>query len=308
MVEKPQTVQEANDTQASAPDSPIGVSSKPEDHMRVLLGAYQETLDVSEHLPAIVWIRLRRRGLGRLIKVPHLRWFLRYFLAEHIRRGLNLLNRRFHATAALTSDSEVNQANLSDVEHYLEALPPPPYKRLGLAVLVAVLAVAYPLRSLGDVTPMLSIVWYAAASDPIGAINVVVNTEFLEAARGTLALLLAVFVVAFLPTSTFVLKRLLFNLYPGAKDRFGSIAARDYVSSVEGLYTLEDRVYGYFGSRRPREFPFDLLVRILVLALVLLPLVAFAGLLSQSVTTEAGRTNYAVLAIILFTDFVLPFR
>jgi hypothetical protein len=308
MVEKSQTDKETNDTPTFTPKLPVGPSSKSEEHTRALFGAYQETLDVAEDLPAIVWIRLRGKGLGRFIKLPHLRWFLRYFLTDHIRRGLNLLNRRFHATAAVTSDSKVNEANLAAVDHYLQALPPPPYKRLGLAVLFAVLAVALPLRSLGDVTPILNIVLYASFSDPMGAWAVITSTDFLEALKGTLVLLLAVFVVGFLPTSTFVLKRLLFNLYPEAKERLGSIAGRDNMFSVGGLYTLEDHTFGEFGIRRPKEFPFDLLVRILVLALVLLSLIAFTGILAVSVSSEQWRTNYALLAILLFIGFVVRLR
>ena len=43
-----------------------------------LLAAYQETLDVMEELPAVVWIRWGGKGLWRYLKVPYLRWFLRY--------------------------------------------------------------------------------------------------------------------------------------------------------------------------------------------------------------------------------------
>jgi hypothetical protein len=100
------------------PNLPAGASSESEEHTRVLLGAYQETLEAADDLPAIFWIPLRGEGLRRFIKVPHLRWFLRYFLSDHIRRGLSLLNRRFHASAALTGDSEANQANITAVEHY----------------------------------------------------------------------------------------------------------------------------------------------------------------------------------------------
>jgi hypothetical protein len=316
MVEKPQTEKETNDTPTFTPDLPVGASSKSEEHTRALLRAYQETLDVAEDLPGIVWIRLRGKGLGRFIKVPHMRWFLRYFLSDHIRRGLVLLNRRFHATAALTSDSEVNQANRTAVEHYLQALPPPPYKRLGLTVLLTVLALTLPLRSLGDVVPILQIVTNVMFLNLPGATEVIDRTDMKEALRGTLILLLALFVVGFLPASTFVLKRLLFNLHPGAKERLGSIAARDHVFSVEGLYILEDRTFGEFGSRRPKEFPFDLLVRVLVLALVLLPLIIFTGSLTLLpvvvFSTFEGLWWWAaicgLLAVFLFSVFVIRLR
>jgi hypothetical protein len=312
MVEKPQTDKETNDTPTITPDLPVGASSKSEEHTRALLGAYQDTLDVAEDLPAIVWLRLRENGLGRLIKLPHLRWFLRYFLTDHIRRGLGLLNRRFHATAALTSDSKVNQAARTAVEHYLQALPPPPYKRLGLAVLLTVLAVALPQRSLGlgDPTPILNFgTNLVVRMDPQGAMQSFASTTTGEELEGVVGLLLTLFVMGFLPASTFALKRLLFNLYPGAKERLGSIGARDYVFSVEGLYTLEDRTFGEFGSRRPKEFPFDLLFRVLVLVLLGPPLIVFIALLPMVLFTALwSMIASAVLAILLITGFVVRLR
>jgi hypothetical protein len=314
MVEKPQTDKGANDAPTLTPDLSVGQSSKSEEHTRILLRAYQETLEVAEDLPTIVWIPLRGEGLRRYIKVPHLRWFLRYFLSDHIRRGLSLLNRRFHSSAALTGDSEVNQANITAVEHFLQALPLPPYKRLGIAVLFAVLVLTLPLRRLGDVTPILSFVMYVITLNAQGVTEVVNTTDFFEALSGTLVLLVALFVVGSLPTSTFVLKRLLFNLYPGAKERLGSVAGRDHIYSVEGLYTLEDRTFGEFGSGRPKEFPFDLLVRVLLLALVMLPLIFILGflpflLLSSPLGADRRFTEIcALLTIILLIFFVVRLR
>src|SRR5215208_3841533 len=312
MVEKPQTDKETNDTPTITPDLPVGASSKSEEHTRALLGAYQDTLDVAEDLPAIVWLRLRENGLGRLIKLPHLRWFLRYFLTDHIRRRFGLLNRRFHATAARTSDSKVNHAARTAGGHYLHPRPPPPYKRLGLAVLLTVLAVALPQRSLGlgDPTPILNFgTNLVVRMDPQGAMQSFASTTTGEELEGVVGLLLTLFVMGFLPASTFALKRLLFNLYPGAKERLGSIGARDYVFSVEGLYTLEDRTFGEFGSRRPKEFPFDLLFRVLVLVLLGPPLIVFIALLPMVLFTALwSMIASAVLAILLITGFVVRLR
>jgi hypothetical protein len=113
-----------------------------------------------------------------------------------------------------------------------------------------------------------------------GAMESFASTNVREELGGALVLLLALFVVGFLPTSTFMLKRHLFNLYPGAKERLDSIAGRDHIFSVEGLYTLEYRIFGEFGSRRPKEFPFDLLLRVRVRALLVPPLIGFIGLLA----------------------------
>jgi hypothetical protein len=86
-------------------------------------------------------------------------------------------------------------------------------------------------------------------------------------------------VVAGLLTSPFALKRMLFNLYPATKERIASTAAREHTYSVEGLYALEDRVFGEVGLRRPKEGRGDLLVQIFVLMLLLL-LSLFLGVLA----------------------------
>src|SRR5215210_6921491 len=59
-----------------------------------LLAAYQQTLEVVEDLPAVVWVRWRGKGLRRFVKVPYLRWCIRYFVLLHIYRHVTILNRR----------------------------------------------------------------------------------------------------------------------------------------------------------------------------------------------------------------------
>ena len=59
-----------------------------------------------ESLPAVVWVPWGRKGVGRYFKVPYLRWFLRYFVEYHIGRSLRALDRRFHATTALSGDPD----------------------------------------------------------------------------------------------------------------------------------------------------------------------------------------------------------
>jgi hypothetical protein len=80
-----------------------------EQRTKRLLAAYQQTFEVVEDLPAVVWVRWRGKGLRRFLKIPYLRWFIRYFLLHHIYRNLTILNRRFHIIAAMNSDPDVNQ-------------------------------------------------------------------------------------------------------------------------------------------------------------------------------------------------------
>src|SRR5918997_7099770 len=117
--------------------SESGVPSESEERTKELLGAYQGTLDVAEDLPAVVWVRWGEKGLGRFLKVPYFRWFLRYFLTHHISKSLSDLNRRLHAIAALANDPDTNKVNRETVKLYLQSLPPPPYRKLVFVVVIA---------------------------------------------------------------------------------------------------------------------------------------------------------------------------
>ena len=129
-----------------------------EERTKKLLAGYQRTLDVAEGLPAVVWVRWGDKGLGRLVKVPYLRWFLRYFLTYHMSKSLGALDRRLHAVAALADDPDANKADRDAVKLYLESLPQPPYYQLVFAFVIAAVVVAIPLRSFGNVLDVLPLV------------------------------------------------------------------------------------------------------------------------------------------------------
>jgi hypothetical protein len=309
---------------AATPESEAQRES--EERTKELLAAYQGTLDVAEDLPAVVWVRWGGNGLGRFLKVPYLRWFLRYFLTYHISKSLSALDRRLRAIAALADDPDVNKANREAVKLYLESLPQPPYKQLVFAVVIAALLVALPLRSFGNVLDVLPLVGAMMRFD----VNYVGRAltggeEFDDTLRAAVVLLLALSVVASLLTSPFGLKRLLLNLHPATKERISSTAAKDHAFSVEGLYALEERVFREVGLRRPKEGRWDLLFQTFVLTLLLLLSMCLGVLalffamswdLTLKVTSDAPANVhvsapevhwifYALPAIILFIAFVV---
>src|SRR5215218_10108365 len=214
-----------------------------EPRTKSLLAAYQQTFEVVEDLPAVVWVPWRAKGLRRFVKLPYLRWFIRYFLTHHVYRNLTLLNRRLNVIAAMNSNHDVYKWDREAVTLYLQGLPPPPYKRLAFAIFFAALLMALPLRSFGDVTHVLDLVGAIMKVDIGGVAKAFTEQELWETVRSMLVFLLSFTVLASLLTSTFALKRMLFNLYPAAKERLGSTTARDQAFSVEGLYELEDRVF-----------------------------------------------------------------
>src|SRR4051812_47728765 len=324
--------QDHNNTSPPVPPPESGAQRESEEQRtKRLLAAYQQTFEVVEDLPAVVWVRWRGKGLRRFLKIPYLRWFLRYFLSHHVYRNLTILNRRLHVIAAMNSDHDVNKWDREAVRLYLQALPPPPYKRLAFTIFFAALLVALPLRSLGDVTLVLDLVGSIMKVDIGGVAKAFTAKEFGETVRAMLVLLLTSSILAFFLTSPFVLKRMLFNLYPANRERLSYTAAREQAFSVKGVYAIEDRVFNEVGLRRPKETPFDLLVRAFVLVVLLL-LSALLGLLAllTAVAAASGQNMafegsgwyidmtvdtywdaiifFAVPAIIFFMVFVACFR
>jgi hypothetical protein len=272
-----------------------------------LLAAYQQTFEVVEDLPAVVWVRWRGKGLRRFVKLPYLRWFIRYFLLHHIYRNLTLLNRRLNVIAAMNSEHDLYKWDREAVTLYLQGIPPPPYKRLAFAIFFAALLVALPLRSWGDVTVVLDLVGAIMKIDIGGVAKAFTAKELGETVRAMLVLLLTSSILAFFLTSPFVLKRMLFNLYPANRERLVHTAAREQSFSVKGVYAIEDEVFSGLGLRRPKETPFDLILRVFVLVIllllsVLLGLVAIGTAVAAASTKEVTLELFSILYINLVVD------
>jgi hypothetical protein len=306
-------LQEHTTPAAAMPGS--GAHRESEERTKELLAAYQGTLDVAEDLPAVVWVRWGEKGLGRFLKVPYFRWFLRYFLTHHISKSLSALNRRLHATAALANDPDINKAERETVKLYLQSLPPPPYKKLAFAVVIAAVLLALPLRGFGNVLDVLPLVGALLRVDITYVARAFTGAEFDDTVRATIVLLLTLSLVASLLTSPFGLKRVLFNLYPLTKERIASNAARHHAFSVKGLYVLEEHVFREVGLRRPREGKWDLLfltyvlVLLLLLSLVLGLLALFFAMswdLTLEVNTDAPATVNVSLPEVHWIFYALP--
>jgi hypothetical protein len=183
---------------------------------------------LAEDLPAIVWVRWGRKGLGRFVKLPYLRWYLRYYLIAHMQKSLATRNRRLRANAALANDPDINKANRETVDLYLRSLPPLPYRMMIFAVVIAALLVSLPLASFGNVLDVLPLVGSMLTFNLYYVTRSLEGQQFDDTVRAAIVLLLALSVVASMLVSPFVLKRMLFNLYPATKERLASTAARDH--------------------------------------------------------------------------------
>ena len=161
-----------------------------------------------------------------------------------------------------------------------------------------------------------------------GTVRSLQGNELDDTVRASVVLLLTLSVVASSLTSPFELKRMFFNLYPATKERLASTAAREHAYSIEGLYTLEERVFRKVGLPRPKEGRWDLLLQSFVLMLLLLFSVCLGGLalvfamswdIRFKYTTEASANvnftlpevhwiSYALPAILLFIAFVFGLK
>jgi hypothetical protein len=249
-----------------------------EGRVRGLLRAYQETLDIVEDLPAVVWVPWDREGPGRYFKVPYLRWFLAYFVTYHIDRSLNTLVRRFEAIAALSDDPDSDGPNSGAVERYLRSLPRPPYNVLIFAAVIAALVIAFPLYRFGNVLYVLDLVgavlWFN-----VGYLGrALEGNQFGATVRSVIVLLVGLIAVGAVLTSPFGLKRMLFNLYPWTRQGLDSTSARSHGCRVEGLYALEDSVFEEAGIRPPKEGRWDLVFQTFLLSLLLVFGLCMAGL------------------------------
>ena len=94
-----------------------------------------------------LWSPFDRKRPGSFFKVPYLRWFLTYFVTYHINRSLDALNRRFHATAAVSGDPDSNWKTREIVKLYLRSLPRTPYRVLIFTAVLSALVIALPLQA-----------------------------------------------------------------------------------------------------------------------------------------------------------------
>jgi hypothetical protein len=277
-----------------------------EERIRELLKAYQQTLDAVHDLPTVVWVAWGRKGVGRYFKVPYLRWFLRYFVEYHIRRSLDSLNRRFLASAALSSDPDSNSSIREAVKLYLQSLPSPPYRVLIFSAVLAALVIALPLQAFGNAFYVLDLVGALLRFDLAYVGRAFAGKDLGPTVRSLTVLLIGLIGVGALLTSPFGLKRILFNLYPWTKERLESTAARSHGYRVEGIYALEESIFSEVGTQPPKEGRWDLVFQTFLLSLLLVFGLCMAALTLVVYMSWTIKLNVDLGLPRLETHFILP--
>jgi hypothetical protein len=277
-----------------------------EESLRGLLKAYRETLKTVEDLPVVVWVPWGGKGVGRYLKVPYLRLFLEYFVAYHIDRSLNALNRELLATAAISSDPDANSSKREAVKLYLESLPAPPFRILIFSAVLAALVIAIPLQAFGNAFYVLDLVGAMLRFDVAYVGRAFAGKDLGPTVRSLTVLLIGLIGVAALLTSPFGLKRMLFNLYPWTKERLDSTAARSHGYRVEGLYALEESIFSEFGIRSPKEGRWDLVFQTFLLSLLLVFGLCMAALTLVIYMSWYIHLNVEIGGSRMETHFTLP--
>ncbi|MGH3130249.1 MAG: RDD family protein, partial [Gaiellaceae bacterium] len=304
-----------------AHESQTGHEPSPE--IMRLLRRYADVLELARVLPRLVWLRRRDTRFGRLVRVPRLRWLLRYFLVLHMHRMVQELRRRSHARAALHGQS-VGRADLEALESFERSLPPsPPKKVLLFLLLVSVFLTSFSIasavgnRTLPKETKLVA--------EPLGSLTAgMLTLDRRELFRGiksfgcrdvgsekpdctarraaastvTALMLIAssVWLLLLVPLTSFKLKRVVLNAEPATPgDVRGSFAAEE-ADAARGTYALERGAFELLGGARPREVPFDLLVQA---TLMIVPLLLGAIALRSVIASLVSELGYGLEAFVV---------
>ena len=286
-----------------------------------LLEVYQKVLDAISDLPLVPMV-LWRHG-GRLHYLPRPRWLLRYFVVRHVGRMLASLSRRYSARAALGWGADAEQQDREAVREFEQSLPPTRQNTYFVLLIVAVVVLYRPI--INRVVPMvinstearvgsselrqqvLDTVEKVAAALTANftsvnqALNALLSGGLLQLSIVALGVALSLYAVLRPFVPAFRLKRMLFNLAPEPEGGHRSAVAGWSVSQATGLYEREREVFRELGGRPPREFPFDLVVLALLMALPL----AFIGLWAQ-VGVIGPRWTDRVLFLSLALEVLIP--
>ena len=228
-----------------------------------LLSGYQEALDSALHSPVVRLIPLTSSGGGRLIGAPRLRLFLGYFVVLHVRRALGALKRRMHRAAVLADDPRRFEREIKLVERFEESLPGIPSRSLLAALAALVLLVSYGAASMAgashdDLRPFGAVISAVAQLDRGGVMDALGEYGWYTAYFTALGVAVSMWVVLLLPMTSFQLKRTVFNLVPGAREKLARTTLVENRPPLGGVYTVEEELFRKLEGTPPRELRLDL--------------------------------------------------
>jgi uncharacterized RDD family membrane protein YckC len=274
-----------------------------------LLEGFRSALQVADKLPAVLTIRAGDGFFTRHIRVPRLRMFLRYYLNQHVCRRLAHLKRAFHADAAVGTVDRTGE--LAAIEHFEQAVPAVPVRRILIWFAVSVLFSAVAISNIAHALAPKPLTEASAALrgsvasvisvDTNGLIDAASKFHPASGAAAVIVISLSLYLIGALPISSFRLKRMLLNLSPTDAETLADTPAIDHVSQARGIYRDERDAFRSLGVPPPREIPFDLIAQA---TLMLLPLLlgislAIANIekLARGVKMDLLTTSFTVAAL-----------
>lgn len=303
---------------AESPSNPRDPRTKPVDATAVptqqvrtdvqeLLAAYHGSLALARNPPPSISLPPRARRTRRL----HLRlrgtWGAHQWTAHHIRRNVDALERGFARRLALgTADGNDQRAHQSLCQ-FKDSLPPPTSRLLPLGLFIAALVIAQ--KMLDGLPGLLKESPAApAAGQALRALgpspSVASTRDLLNAVVHSSAFELLTFIAAISWSAYLVMRPLaagyrLAGLALGRRDGLGVPRRHaELIITARRLAThsKERAILARFGSPRPPEFPFDLVVK----AALCVPPLVFGGLLLRI----AGQPD--VILIASFLELAIP--
>src|SRR5215212_1540958 len=184
-----------------------------------LLKGYRALLQVADQLPGMLTVRAGNGRFTRHVKVPRSRLFLHWFLNQHVARRAAHLARAFHADAAVGMD---RTGELAALDHFEQAVTPVPARRIFVSFAVSVIFVAIAMANVaralwpdaleeassalrGSVSSVVSV-------DTNGLIDAAGRFHADSGAAAVIVISLSLYVISWLPITSFRLKRMLMNL------------------------------------------------------------------------------------------------
>jgi uncharacterized RDD family membrane protein YckC len=249
-----------------------------------LLKGYRALMQVADQLPSMLTVRAGNGRFTRHVKVPRSRLFLHWFLNQHVSRRAAHLGRAFHADAAVGID---RAGELAALDHFGQAVSPVPGRRIFVSFAVSVIFVAIAIANVGRAlwphaleeasSALRGSVASVVSVDTNGLIDAAGRFHADSGAAAVIVISLALYVISWLPITSFRLKRMLMNLRLSEPEQLADAAALDHVARAHGVYHDERDAFEALEVSPPREIPFDLIAQA---TLMLLPLLLGVSLLA----------------------------
>jgi len=260
-----------------------------------LLSSYQEALDTAQHSPIVRMIPFTSSGVGRHVRLPRIRLFLGYFVVFHVHRALGVLRRRMHRAAVLANDPRRFENEIKLLERFEESLPGIPSRSLLVVLAALVLVVSYGAARLfggsnDDLKPFAAVISGVAQFDRGGVVSAFGDYHWYTAYFTALGVAVSMWVVLLLPMTSFQLKRIVFNLVPGAHAKLDRTTLIENRPPLRGIYEVEEQIFRKLGGPPPRELRLDLALEAMLVVLTL------------------GVFSYSIVDLVHAGDLGHPFR